>query len=76
MTARQIRAARDLLDWTPEDLASRSGTCVQAIFGFECRGLPFTLLDALAVSRTLKRAGIEFAADGSPRLALFSEAAD
>jgi len=75
LTARQCRAARDLLDWTPEELARRSGTSVQAIAGFERLDRPFPLLDALAVARALKRAGVEFAGNGYPRLALFSEGA-
>ncbi|MGF7177423.1 helix-turn-helix domain-containing protein [Azospirillum doebereinerae] len=75
LTARQCRVARDLLDWTPEELARRSGTSVQAISGFERLERPFPLPDALAVARTLKRAGVEFAANGHPRLALFSEGA-
>ncbi|CAO3432394.1 helix-turn-helix domain-containing protein [Azospirillum doebereinerae] len=73
LTARQCCAARDLLDWTPEELARRSGASVQAISGFERLERPFPLLDALAVARALKRAGVEFTANGHPRLALFSE---
>lgn len=75
LTARQCRAARDLLDWTAEELARRSGASVQAIAGLEGQDRPFPLPDALAVARALKRAGVEFAGNGYPRLALFGEGA-
>lgn len=60
ITGGQLRAARALLDWTQDDLASRSGVAAQTIRLFEAGSRrPYgRTLDQLEA--TLKEAGIVF----------------
>jgi DNA-binding XRE family transcriptional regulator len=60
MTPVQCRAARDLLGWTPDDLARAAGVSVFTIRGFE---QDRTVPDATAMTlmqRTFEGAGVRF----------------
>jgi transcriptional regulator with XRE-family HTH domain len=65
-SAAQCRAARALIDWSQQHLASQAGTATKTIVEFE-RGnrepYPRTLAD---IQRTLEAAGVEFTNGGQP----------
>jgi transcriptional regulator with XRE-family HTH domain len=66
ITGIQIRAARSLLGWTADELASQSGISVVTIRRFERHwGLPPSRAHSLNdLQRAFEKAGIEFV--GSP----------
>jgi ribosome-binding protein aMBF1 (putative translation factor) len=60
MTAAQCRAARDLLGWTPDDLARAAGVSVFTIRSFEQdRTMPDASVMTL-MQRTFEGAGVRF----------------
>lgn len=67
MTPALIRAARGLLDWQQQDLATMAGLSLSAVNKFE-RGIGKTRnVTIQAMVRTLKEAGIDFPAGGGVR---------
>jgi transcriptional regulator with XRE-family HTH domain len=76
ITGAQIRAARSLLDWAAEELASQSGISVVTIRRFERHnGLPPSRAQSLNdLQRAFERAGIEFigSAEEGPGVRLWS----
>lgn len=59
-SARQVRAARGLLDWSQGDLSIRANVPRNSLNRFE-RGLTDTKLATVeAIRRTLENAGVEF----------------
>jgi transcriptional regulator with XRE-family HTH domain len=56
----QLRAARALLKWSRQRLASASGTGRETIQDFEARGSNPKRSTMLAWERALKKAGVEF----------------
>jgi transcriptional regulator with XRE-family HTH domain len=67
MTPALIRAARGLLDWQQQDLATMANLSLSAINKFE-RGIGKTRSSTiLAMVRTLKEAGIDFPPGGGVR---------
>lgn len=62
ITGAQIRAARALLRWTAEDLASRSRLGIATIRRAESHDNvpPMTTVNMLSLRRTFEQAGIEF----------------
>jgi hypothetical protein len=62
ITSAQIRAARALIRWTAEDLASKADLGVATIRRAEATDGPLqmTVANLAAVRRTLEAAGIEF----------------
>ena len=73
-TSAQIRAARSLIRWTAEDLASASALSVATIRRAELKEIETTLTTAndLAIRRAFEAVGIEFIDEngGEPRGAL------
>lgn len=66
ITAEQCRAARALLGWSQDDLASQSTVAKPTIAGFESgrrQPYPRTLAD---LRRALEAAGVTFLASGEP----------
>jgi transcriptional regulator with XRE-family HTH domain len=62
ITSAQIRAARALIRWTAEDLASKADLGVATIRRAEATDGPLqmTVSNLAAVRRTLEAAGVEF----------------
>jgi transcriptional regulator with XRE-family HTH domain len=60
ITGAQVKAARELLAWSPSQLAGRVGLSGTTIAQFEggARRLPF--FDASVISSVLEEAGVEF----------------
>lgn len=72
LSIRQVKAARELLGWSQNDLAEKSGISVPTIQRLEAAGgeLGGRRETAEAISRALTRAGIEFLNHGSPGVRL------
>ncbi|SEF05710.1 hypothetical protein SAMN05519104_8095 [Rhizobiales bacterium GAS188] len=72
ITGAQIRAARLLLQWDPQDLADRAKLSVAIIRRSEATdGEPMvTLGHAIAIRYTLERAGVEFTNADEPGVRL------
>jgi hypothetical protein len=64
ITAAQCRAARALLDWPREWLASESGIGPRCIVDFERSASTPRPVTLVTLRRSLEKAGIEFLADG------------
>ena len=60
ISARQIRAARALLDWSQQDLADRAIVSVNVIRRLESASVDPRLSTILAVKSALEGAGVEF----------------
>jgi predicted transcriptional regulator len=68
ITPEQCRRAREVLDWTPFDLAVQADVTMTAVLHFENgRGKPVASRIA-ALRRAFEGAGVAFLADGSVRL--------
>src|SRR5215210_1786747 len=65
ITASQLRAARALVRWSPDDLAHSSQVAVATITDAEAEDGPVsvTAADARAMRLALEKAGIEFIAE-------------
>jgi transcriptional regulator with XRE-family HTH domain len=64
----QLRAARELLDWSRDRLAARMGISNDPIARFENDGLASKAFDAWRAREVLEAAGVEFipeTADGA-----------
>jgi hypothetical protein len=75
LTAGQMRAARALLRWSAENLATASGVSVVAIRRAEAKDEPVTMMRAnmAAIRSALEAAGVVFIAaddDGGPGVRL------
>jgi predicted transcriptional regulator len=67
ITPEQCRRAREVLDWTPFDLAVQADVAITAVLRFEDgRGKPVASRIA-ALRRAFEDAGVAFLADGSVR---------
>jgi transcriptional regulator with XRE-family HTH domain len=66
MSPELLRAARALLNWTREDLATRSGTSAETVRYYESRGGDPRFSTIQAWVRAFQKAGVEFiaASDG------------
>ena len=64
MTPAQCRAARALLDWTQESLASEAQVAVLTIRTFEGEKANPRRATLAAIQRALEDAGVEFTANG------------
>jgi transcriptional regulator with XRE-family HTH domain len=62
LTSAQIRAARSLIRWTAEDLATASALSVATVRRAELKEVATSLTTAndLAIRRALEAAGVEF----------------
>ncbi|MDQ1835538.1 helix-turn-helix domain-containing protein, partial [Massilia scottii] len=60
----QVRAARSLLGWSQQDLATRAGVAVSTVSDFERGQRSPVPNNALAIRRTLETAGIMFTETG------------
>lgn len=60
LTPAQLRAARALLDWSRQDLATKSGTAAETVQGFESRGSDPKLSTLNRWRRALEVAGVVF----------------
>jgi transcriptional regulator with XRE-family HTH domain len=58
----QCRAARGLLDWTPQELARRAGLSFLSIQAFE-RGRAISDTDVQAIILAFEAAGVHFIAE-------------
>jgi predicted transcriptional regulator len=68
ITPEQCRRAREVLDWTPFDLAVQADVRIAGVLRFEAgQGSPMASRIA-ALRRTFEGAGVVFLADGSVRL--------
>jgi predicted transcriptional regulator len=68
ITPEQCRRAREVLDWTPFDLAVQADVRITAVLHFEDgRGKPVASRIA-ALRRAFGNAGVVFLPDGSVRL--------
>ena len=67
ITGSQLRAARALVRWSPEDLAERSRVSVSTIVQAEAEDGPVLVAaaDARALCMALKKAGVEFIPEDS-----------
>ena len=72
MTPAQCRKARELLEWTPADLARAAGVSVFTVRNFESGKVAGTRLAPKLLKRTLEGAGVRFTAsnggEGAVRL--------
>jgi transcriptional regulator with XRE-family HTH domain len=64
MTPEQCRAARDLLGWTPGDLARAAGVSVITVRDFEAGKPMEERLAPVLMRRALEGAGVHFGRDG------------
>ncbi|WP_084168238.1 helix-turn-helix domain-containing protein [Paraburkholderia acidipaludis] len=60
----QVRAARSLLGWSQQDLASKAGVAVSTVADFERGQRSPVQNNALAIQRTLETAGVQFTETG------------
>ena len=68
ITPEQCRRAREVLDWTPFDLAVQADGRIAGVLRFEAgQGSPMASRIA-ALRRAFEDAGVAFLADGSVRL--------
>jgi transcriptional regulator with XRE-family HTH domain len=67
ITVAQLKAARQLLDWSQDDVACASGVSTEMVVYFERGNLSPTARDLADVRKTLETAGVEFVATaGAP----------
>jgi DNA-binding XRE family transcriptional regulator len=74
ITGAQVEKARGLLRWPRMQLAREAGVTVTAIGEFENGKKQPAMIVVSTIDRILRTAGIEFDADGEPRLRQNSEA--
>ena len=68
ISAKQCRAARALLDWTQEQLATKAGVALRTVQDFEGeRRKPIKVVRA-SIQQALENSGVEFFADNGLRL--------
>jgi transcriptional regulator with XRE-family HTH domain len=68
ISAKQCRAARALLDWTQEQLATKAGVALRTVQDFEGeRRKPIKVVRA-SIQQALENSGVEFFADDGLRL--------
>ena len=68
ISAKQCRAARALLDWTQEQLATKAGVALRTVQDFEGeRRKPIKVVRA-SIQQAFEQAGVEFFADDGLRL--------
>ena len=65
MSPAQCRAARDLLNWTPADLARAAGVSIITVRNFEAGRVTGARLAPTLMMRALEGAGIRFGAEGT-----------
>ena len=65
MSPAQCRAARDLLHWTPADLARAAGVSIITVRNFEAGEVTETRLAPTLMRHALEGAGVEFGPDGT-----------
>jgi transcriptional regulator with XRE-family HTH domain len=63
MSPAQCRAARNLLNWTPADLARAAGVSIITVRNFEAGKVSGTRLAPTLMRRALEGAGIQFGAE-------------
>jgi transcriptional regulator with XRE-family HTH domain len=79
LTAGQCRAARALLDWTQDELASQAGVCRSTVRGFENGQHELHRSSAAVIRQALEGAGVvllEADAAHGPGVRLRTEQAD
>ncbi len=70
LTVEHVRAARALLKWTQEELASRAGVAIATVSFWETERVRPTEETKIQVRRAFEEAGIEFANGGNPGVRL------
>jgi predicted transcriptional regulator len=65
ISARQIRAARALLNWTQQELADRAIVSLNALVRLEGVGVDSRMSTFTSIERALSAAGVEFIASGT-----------
>lgn len=60
ITARQVRAARALLDWTQQDLADKTPYSIKVITRFESGDVDPHVSTLSAIEQALIKGGVEF----------------
>jgi len=65
ISARQIRAARALLNWTQQELADRAIVSLNALVRLEGGGVDSRMSTFTSIERALSAGGIEFIASGT-----------
>jgi predicted transcriptional regulator len=68
ITPEQCRRAREVLDWTPFDLAVQADVRIAAVLRFEDGQEKPVVSRIAALRRAFEGAGVVFLADGSVRL--------
>jgi DNA-binding transcriptional regulator YiaG len=69
MTPAQCRAARELLGWSPADLARAAGVSVIIVRNFEAGRVTGTRLALILMKRALEGAGVRFLTGSAVRMA-------
>jgi transcriptional regulator with XRE-family HTH domain len=70
ITAAQLKAARQLLGWCQDDVASASGLSTEMVVYFEHGKRSFNARHFADVRMTLEAAGVEFTDSGEPAVKL------
>jgi DNA-binding XRE family transcriptional regulator len=70
LTVEHVRAARGLLKWTQDELASRAGVTITTISYWENERVKPSEETKIQVRRAFEEAGIEFANGGNPGVRL------
>jgi transcriptional regulator with XRE-family HTH domain len=70
ITAAQLKAARQLLDWSQDDVAAASGIETPTIVHFEHGKQPPSRAALAEIRMTLEAAGVEFTNGGEPGVKL------
>jgi transcriptional regulator with XRE-family HTH domain len=73
LTARHVRSARALIDWTLEDLAAQCGVSRKTIMMWENKQHRPTEPTQERIREALEKAGVEFLNGGSPGVRLHGE---
>jgi DNA-binding XRE family transcriptional regulator len=68
--AAQLKAARQLLDWSQDDVANASGVSTEAVVYFEQGKRAPSARDLADIRVTLEAAGVEFTNGGEPGVKL------
>jgi transcriptional regulator with XRE-family HTH domain len=63
ISAAQLRAARGLLGWVPEELAEKAHLPLAALLDYECGARPMLAEAASRLKYVLEQAGVVFADD-------------
>ena len=67
---RQVKAARQLIDWTQEDLAAAAGVGKATVERFEKGGWAIQTATLVKITEALERRGIVFTNGDSPTVSL------